>query len=196
MRRLNFMHPKLAALFACLVLFVIAGTEATEASEQPAFADLQIDVSESEVSTLVGESFTFTSTIANNGSQTSPSLIVNLAFVSVDHSTYVDPEDWSSHRTMSVQPIAAGATVTQTWSINTVLQGEVAAYVVVLPDEKQPAGSGDLIASAPVYMHVTERRTLNPGGVLPVVLIVPGLIALTFTGMQFSRRSHYFGRGR
>ncbi len=196
MRRLNLMHPKLAALFAFLVVLVIAGTEAAQASEQPAFADLQIDVSKSEVSTLVGESFTFTSTISNNGSQTSPPLIVNLAFVSVDHSTYVDPEDWSSHRTTSVQPVASGASVTQTWTINTALQGEVAAYVVVLPDEKQPASSGDLIASAPVYMHVTERRTLNPGGVLPVVLIVPGLIALTFTGMQFSRRSRHLGGGR
>jgi hypothetical protein len=176
---------------AGLLLLAVAApnTFATaRARGQPAVSDLRIEVSESERTTLVGDSFTFTSTISNDGSDATPTLIANLDFVSVDHSTYVDPEDWSPERTLIVAPIDAGASATQSWTINTVLQGKVAAYVVVLPDATQPTAIDRLATSPPIYMHVSEQRKLNPGGVLPVVLIVPGLIAAAFTGLQVSRR--------
>lgn len=42
--------------------------------------------------------------------------------------------------------------------------------------------------------HVEEHRTLNPGGVLPVVLAVPGVLALAFAGLRVAhRRGHKAG---
>ena len=130
----------------------------------------------------------FTSTITNTSSAASPKLFANLNFVAVDHSTYVDPEDWSSERTISVPSLAAGASATHTWTIDTVTKGDVDAYVVALPDVGPTATAEPLISSPAVHLHVTEQRKLNPGGVLPVVLIVPGAIAAGFVGLQASRR--------
>jgi hypothetical protein len=41
--------------------------------------------------------------------------------------------------------------------------------------------------SPAVAVHATERRTLDAGGALPVVLLVPGLLALATLGR---RRRH------
>jgi hypothetical protein len=182
----------IAVIVAVLVALLVVGA----AISAPAFAqerggvpasDLTVSVSKSEVSTLTGETFTFTSEIANIGSDASPPLIANLNFVAIDHSTYVDPEDWSSNRTVSVDPIAAGSSATQTWTVKPVLAGDVAVYVVVLPEPPALAGAGPLAASPAIPLHVEEHRALNPGGVLPVVLAVPALIAAAFAGLRVVR---------
>ncbi len=149
---------------------------------------LTVSVSETEKSTLTGDVFTFTSEITNEGLDQSPALIANLAFVAVDGSTYVDPEDWSGDRTLSVAPIAAGSSATQTWTVKTVLEGDVAAYVAVLlaPPELSPASP--LAVSSAIQMHVEEDRKLNPGGVLPTVLAVPVVLAAAFAGLRVVRR--------
>jgi hypothetical protein len=145
-------------------------------------------VSETAKSTLTGDVFTFTSEITNEGSEKTPPLIANLAFVAVDGSTYVDPEDWSGERTLSVAPIAAGSSARQTWTVKTVLEGDVAAYVAVLlaPPELSPANP--LAVSTAIQMHVKEDRKLNPGGVLPTVLAVPVVLAAAFAGLRVVRR--------
>ncbi len=194
MRRLPWLGPVIAV--GVLVAFLLAVGAAVSA---PAFAqdsggqapagDVTISVSKSEVSTLTGKTFTFTSEITNSGSIATPPLIANLAFVAIDHSTYVDPEDWSPRRTVSVAPIAAGSSATLTWTVKPVLKGDVAVYVVVLPEPPALAGAGPLAASPAIPVHVEEHRTLNPGGVLPVVLAVPGVLALAFVGLRVARKS-------
>jgi hypothetical protein len=37
-------------------------------------------------------------------------------------------------------------------------------------------------------MHVAEDRKLNPGGVLPTVLVVPALLGAAFLGLRVVRR--------
>ena len=120
----------------------------------------------------------------NNGSSATPPLIANLGFVALDQSTYVDPEDWSPQRTLSVAPIAAGSSVTQTWTVKPVLKGDVAAAL---------ASAGPLAASPAISVHVEEHRTLNPGGVLPVALAVPGVLALAFAGLRRGTRQRMNG---
>jgi hypothetical protein len=150
--------------------------------------DLTVSVSETEKSTLTGDVFTFTSEITNEGPDNTPTLIANLAFVAVDGSTYVDPEDWSGERTLSVPPIAAGASSTQTWTVKTVLEGDVAAYVAVLPAPPELSSGNPLAVSSAIQMHVEEDRKLNPGGVLPTVLAVPVVLAAAFAGLRVVRR--------
>jgi hypothetical protein len=100
----------------------------------------------------------------------------------------VDPEDWSGERTLNVSPIPAGSSSTQTWTVKTVLEGDVAAYVAVLlaPPELSPASP--LAVSTAIQMHVEEDRKLNPGGVLPTVLAVPVVLAAAFAGLRVVRR--------
>lgn len=193
MRRSPWLGPVIVvgALVAFLLVVgaaISAPAFAQERAGQAPAGDLRVLVSKSEVSVLTGETFTFTSEITNGGSEATPPLIANLDFVAIDHSTYVDPEDWSPQRTLSVAPIAAGSSATQTWTVKPVLKGDVAVYVVVLPEPPALAGAGPLAASPAIPVHVEERRTLNPGGVLPVVLAVPGVLTLAFAGLRVARR--------
>jgi hypothetical protein len=145
-------------------------------------------VSKSKVSAVTGDTFTFTSEIRNSGSETTPALIANLDFVAIDGGIYVDPEDWSAERTLAVVPIAAGSMASLTWTVKTVLEGDVAAYVVVLPAPPTLTTDSPLAVSPAIQMHVEEHRALNPGGVLATVLGVPLLLLLAFGGLRVVRR--------
>jgi hypothetical protein len=173
---------------AVLLAVAMAVTLSPATAQEGGGPDLTVSVSETEKSTLTGDVFTFASEIKNEGSAKTPPLIANLAFVAIDGSTYVDPEDWSGERTLNVSPIAAGSSSTQTWTVKTVLEGDVAAYVAVLlaPPELSPASP--LAVSTAIQMHVEEDRKLNPGGVLPTVLAVPVVLAAAFAGLRVVRR--------
>ena len=192
MRHVPWLSPVIVG--APVAFLLVVGTAinapafAQERGGQAPASDVTVSVGKSEVSVLTGETFTFTSEITNSGSEVTPPLIANLAFVAIDQSTYVDPEDWSPERTLSVAPIAAGSSATQTWTVKPVLKGDVAVYVVVLPEPPALASAGPLAASPAIPVHVEEHRTLNPGGVLPVVLAVPGVLALAFAGLRVARR--------
>ncbi len=173
-----------AALFAVLLVAAMPSAAPAFGQQNGPASDLRVSVSKSEVSALTGDTFTFTSEITNTGSESTPPLIANLGFVALDRSTYIDPEDWSPQRTLVVDPIAPGSSATQSWTVKPVLKGEVAAYVVVLPSSPTLATAGPLVSSPAIYLHVGEHRTLNPGGVLPVVLAVPGVLALAFVGLR------------
>ena len=192
MRRL--LWPSSVLVGALVTILLVVGPAirapafAEEHGEQAPASGLTVSVSKSEVSTLTGVTFTFTSEITNSGSEATPPLIANLNFVATDNSTYIDPEDWSPQRTVSVGPIAAAASAIQTWTVKPVLKGDVAVYVVVLPEPPALAGAGPLAASPAIAVHVGEQRTLNPGGVLPVVLAVPAFLAVAFAGLRMAGR--------
>ena len=90
-------------------------------------------------------------------------------------------------------PIAAGSSVTQTWTVKPVLKGDVAVYVVVLPQPLALASAGPLAASPGIPVHVEEHRILNPGRVLPVALAVRGVLALAFAGLRRGTRQRMNG---
>jgi hypothetical protein len=177
-----------AALFVVLLIATVSSGAPAFGQENALASDLRVSVSKSEVSTLTGDTFTLTSEVTNSGSKATPPLIANLDFVALDQGTYIDPEDWSPQRTLVVDPIAAGSSATQSWTIKPVLAGNVAAYVVILPSSPTLATSGPLVSSPAIYLHVEEHRALNPGGVLPVVLAVPGVLAFAFAGLRVARR--------
>ena len=191
MRRVPWLSAVIVGALVAFLLVVGAAISAPafaqEGNAPAASGDVTVSVSVYEVSVLTGETFTFTSEVTNSGSDVTPPLIANLAFVAIDQSTYVDPEDWSPERTLSVAPIAAGSSATQEWTVKPVLAGDVAVYVVVLPEPPALAGAGPLAASPAIPVHVEEHRTLNPGGVLPVVLAIPGVLALAFAGLRVAR---------
>jgi len=176
-----------ALLVAILVVALVSGPASAQEGGPPSAGELTISVSKSEVSALTGDKFTFTTEITNSGSEATPPLIANLNFASLDDSTYIDPEDWSPRRTVSIPPVGPGSSVSRSWTVNPILKGDVAVYVVVLPDSPGLAGAGPLVASPAIHVRVGEQRSLNPGGVLPVVLAVPGVLALAFAGLRVTR---------
>ena len=54
-------------------------------------------------------------------------------------------------------PIAAGSSVTQTWTVKPVLKGNVAVYVVVLPQPLALASAGPLASAVSVAKVVGFR---------------------------------------
>jgi hypothetical protein len=84
------------ALLSLVVVAVLAG---------PATAAITVSLDSPPVTTSVGHRFTFTTTVANAGASAVSDLVAHLNVLSDDPGTYVDPEDWSSHRTQYLPSI-------------------------------------------------------------------------------------------
>ena len=166
----------LAAMTAVLVL---AGAAAARAG------GISVRTDPSRVTAGLGERFSFKTTITNDDAITSPSLIAHLNILSLRDGIYVDPEDWSSDRTRYLGTLPPGAPRTITWSIHAVNTGSLAAYVTVLPqdDTGAPPATGTA-----VRFEVSERDTLNAGGILPLALGVPAALALLAGAAHLIRR--------
>jgi hypothetical protein len=162
------------ALVALVVGLVLAST---------AGAATTVELDRAGVSTRIGEHFTFTSAIRNDSAQTQNDLVAHLNVLSSDPGTYVDPEDWSSHRTRYLTSLAPHEVRKVTWTVTAVNSGSIAIYVALLPRH----GTGQVVVSSPLRVEIAKRRTLNSGGVLPLVLGIPALLGLTAFGMRARR---------
>ena len=165
-----------AVLATAIVLAVPAAARAAGTS-----ADLSVRVDRAQIATKLGQKFVFRSTITNRGSTAVSGLIAHLNVLSFRSSVYVDPEDWSSNRVRYLAPIPAGGSTTITWRMEAVNAGSFAVYVTVLSQERAPT------TGPTVTLAITERRTLNSGGILPLALGIPGLLGLLTLGFRLRR---------
>jgi len=113
----------------------------------------------------------------NSGTAPTDRLVADLNVASLT-GVYVDLEDWSASRTHELAPLAPGRSTTLSWDVQAVNAGSFDVYVVVLPNGPSTAGTGPLVVSPPLHVTVTGRRTLNAGGALPVVIVMPVLLGL------------------
>lgn len=143
-----------------------------------------VTVDQDRHSTVIGNRFTFRSRLANPGAAPTGPLIAHLNVASLTSDVYVDPEDWSSQRTLEVPPLQPGAGTTLSWALQAVNAGSFAVYVVVLPGGRASAGADALVVSPPLHLDVAGRRTLNAEGALPVVLGVPVVLGLLAVGAR------------
>jgi hypothetical protein len=139
---------------------------------------IEVTFDQSRVEVVVGDRFTLRSRIADPGATASAELLAHLNVVSLTSDVYVDPEDWSSHRTQALAPLAPGGSNTLSWDIQAVNPGSFDIYLVLLPVGATSAGTGPLEASPPVHVTVAGRRTFSAGGALPVAVVVPVLLGL------------------
>jgi hypothetical protein len=166
-------------------LFAVLGAlVALLVSAPTADAAVAVSVDRTAISTKLGEKFTFRSTISNDGSGSAASLVAHLNVLSLRPGVYVDPEDWSSNRTRYLAPISARGSTTIDWEVQAVNAGSIGIYVAVLP----ASGEGQPTTSPTVHVTIAERRTLNSGGILPLALGIPALLALLALGLRVSRR--------
>ena len=112
-------------------------------------------------------------------------MIAHLNVLSLGPGLYVDPEDWSSHRTHYLAPIAAGRSTTLTWKLAAVNAGDLGVYIAVLPRDGHAVEptTGPL-----VHVTIADRRTLDAGGILPLALGNPALLAAVTPTLRIFRR--------
>jgi len=163
-------------IVATLVALVVAA---------PAQAAISVTNDRTEITTKLGHKFTFRSRIENRGATAAADLVAHLNVVDLTGHTYVDPEDWSSHRTRYLAPISPGGSTTVTWPMNAVNAGTIGLYVAVLPRSGTPVRP---VTSPTLRLQIRDRRTLNSGGILPLALGIPGAIGLLAVGVRSSGR--------
>ena len=168
-----------------LALAAIALALATGAHAASSPAGFSATVDRTRISTELGHTFVFRSTIANEGAATADDLIAHLNIVSLRSDVYVDPEDWSTHRTRYLGSLAAGGSRTITWRLKAVNSGAFDVYVAVLPRSGRARRP---VAGPVVAVAVAGRKTLNAGGILSVALGVPALLGVLAVGLKLRRR--------
>ena len=146
---------------------------------------VSITADRTEIGTAIGHKFLFHTTISNHGVAAAQNLIAHLNVLSLRDGTYVDPEDWSLHRTRYLTPIPPGGAVTITWTMQAVNSGSFGVYVAVLP---QTGVALPPVVGPTVRLDVAHRQTLNSGGILPLALGIPALLAAVTLGLRLKRR--------
>lgn len=135
--------------------------------------DVSATVDRMRIATQLGGSFEFRSTITNSGATAASGLVAHLSVLSLRSEPYVDPEDWSPERVVFLDPIPAGGSRTLRWPMTAVNAGTFGVYVTVLSDEPNTAPPSN---TATIDLRVSERRTLNSSGILPLAIAVPALL--------------------
>ena len=164
---------RLALLIGLLLVFAPA-----------AQAGLSVSNDRTAIATKLGHKFVFHSTIRNDSTAPAGGLLAHLNVVDLSGHTYVDPEDWSSHRTRYLAPIPAGGSTTLPWPMNAVNSGTIGVYVAVLPRSGAPVPP---TTGPTLRVRIQDRKTLNSGGILPLALGLPALLGLMALGVRFRR---------
>ena len=101
----------------CAIVAAVAAAVAAAVSPAAtaATAAPRISLDRGSVAVRLGTTFAFSSTLSAGATATGP-LVAHLNVVSLDPATYVDPEDWSTHRTRYLGAVSAGESASVRWS--------------------------------------------------------------------------------
>ena len=72
------------------------------------------------------------------------------------------------------------------WKMEAVNAGSIGVFIAVLPrnGEPKPPATGPI-----VHVSIARRKTLNSGGILPLALGIPALLAALSVGLRVRRRA-------
>ena len=161
-------------------LWVVSGASANAdvASDQ-----LIVSVTPERISASVGTTVEVTVTIVNEATEPTPELAIHLDITDPRSSTSVDPEDWTPTLTRPTSALQPGEQVSESWTLASIGAGDFVLYAVVL--EANAGIEPAMIAvSNGVPVHVDEKRSFNPQGVLPLAVAMPAIIAMTLLWRQ------------
>ena len=178
----------LATAFLAALIPIGLAAPAAAALSSPGNGIVEVVSAENQLDTVVGQHFTYRPQIVNPGTRATGGLLAHLNVASLTNDVYVDPEDWSSSRSVVLAPLSPGGKASLSWDVQAVSPGSFAVYVVLLPLATASSGTGPLVVSPPVHVTVAARRTLNAGGALPVVIAVPALLAVAVAVTRFRTR--------
>jgi hypothetical protein len=156
------------------------------ATAAPAYAEphVAIEQDRTTVSTVIGERFSFTSTIRSTGDQPAKDLVAHLNIVSLDPAVYVDPEDWSGERSRYLAEIPAGGSKELSWTVQAVNDGTFLVYVALAT----PAAGSPVVGGPALKVEVAAQRMINAGGILPIAVAVPGVLLVATLAARVRRR--------
>jgi hypothetical protein len=178
------MRRTVAALAVAAALVPGAATAAPGAAAPPSPA-LSVALDQTTKATSIGQRFSFTSTIRNDGDQPVPALVAHLNVLSLDPDVYVDPEDWSTSRTAYAGTLAPHAATRLTWNVQAVNTGRFVLYVAVTAEQ----GAAGVAASNTLRLSVAQQRTLDAGGILPLAVGIPAVLGALSLGVRARRRA-------
>lgn len=164
----------------CCVLAIVACSAPSLAS-----AAVRVSPSRTQVSTSIGRDLTFSTRVDNKASTATQPLVAHLNVLSLRPGVYVDPEDWSSRRTVFMGSIPARGSRLIGWKVKAVNSGDIGIYVAVLPKSGEAVPP---VTSPTIHVSIAQRRTLNSGGILPLAAGIPAALAALAVGVRFSRK--------
>src|SRR3954468_19854194 len=91
--------PVVKVLLAAVAIAAVTAAPAAASDDASGGSGLTVSQETVQVTTSVGERFSFVSTVSNTTTSPATGLVANLNVVSLDPNVYVDPEDWSTQRT-------------------------------------------------------------------------------------------------
>jgi ABC-2 type transport system permease protein len=191
-----------AKLRRAIGLSLIAGLLVVPLLTSPAYAfqgepteDFVISIHNDYELVKTGEKVEFNTLITNNGSQTSPALIVAMNVINLDtQGDVVDPEDWSPQRTQFIHSLPAGQSADLDWIINPILEGEFMVYMTLIPQPAATKTTSHPVASSGIHLTVAPFAGLKPAGVLPIA-IGESLLLLAITFFVYRRRRQQIDMG-
>lgn len=137
----------------------------------------------------VGDPFTVTATVANPAARSTTPLTAHLEIIDPTRAGSVDAEDWVPDLNTTIGALAPGEAHDVRWELTPIAGGTFAVYVVALP-ESAGRVAGPVASSDAIPVDVTEVRTLNAGGALPVPILIPLiLVALLVVVRLVARRA-------
>ena len=164
------MKTLLASLFVTICIGAVGSHAAAQSLDE-----VLVEVTPVTADVALGATIDLTVTVTNTSAEARNDLIAHIDITSPERDGSVDPEDWTATLSQFVGPLEAGASATIGWSIQPISPGTFLVYAVALaPDAPDVAGSNVLTVS------VEDQRSLNPQGVLPVVIIVPAAVGALF----------------
>jgi hypothetical protein len=178
------MRPRLQVT-ALLIAAALAGASPAVAAT-PAATHLSATVDRARIATQLGRSFEVRSTITNSAATPASGLVAHLSVLSLRSEPYVDPEDWSSRRVVFLDPIPAAGSRTLRWRMTAVNAGTFGVYVTVLPTKPAAAPAAN---TPTIDLRVSERRTLDAGGILPLAFAIPALLGGLAIILRVCRRA-------
>ena len=171
MKRYGFMISVIAIV---LGLWAVPGTSAAADVKS---GQLIVSVAPEQVSTSVGTSVDVIVTVTNTDTEPTPKLAIHLDITDPKMDGSVDPEDWTPTLTLSSGEIGPGKQVTESWTIIPISGGDFVLYAVAI-DANAGVEPATLAVSNGVPVHVDEKRSVNPQGVLPLAIAMPTLIGM------------------
>ena len=171
MKRYGYMIFTIAFVFG---LWIFTGTSA--AADTPT-EHLRLSVAPERVSTSVGTPVDLTITLVNGSPEQVRKLALHLDITDPRATNSVDPEDWTPTLTRTTAPVEPGGEVTESWSIAPIQGGDFVLYAVAL-DLDAGGEPTMLTVSNGVPVHVDEKRSFNPRGVLPLSVAMPVLVGM------------------
>lgn len=169
-------------MVAGLMVLTLAAVPAAAVAQSE---DINVVIEMTGGNVLLGQTVDMNVLVENRTDSTLSGAAVHIDITDPGQPGSVDPEDWVQTLTQPLADLAPGTAESVSWTLQPIAGGEFSVYAVVLsPGEER------LFASQAAIVSVTERRALNPGGMLTVSLAVPIVIAAILSGRTWIRRQN------